>query len=59
MASGVRDKSPFMAYRISAWERISGISSRASSICWSKSSGVKGSSVGESSDSPKEGMSSG
>ena len=58
IASGVSDSRPLMAYLISASPSIS-IRSIASSICWSKSSAVNGSSVGDSADSSFDGMSSG
>ena len=58
MPSGVSDRSPLVAYLISASPSMS-INSIASSICWSKSSGVNGSSVGESAASALDGMSSG
>ena len=56
--SGVSDSSPLIAYFISAVARMSGISSSASSSCWSKSSAVNGSSVGDRRDSLIDGMSS-
>ena len=56
--SGVSESRPLMAYLISASPSIS-INSIASSICWSKSSGVNGISVGESAASSFDGMVSG
>ena len=58
MASGVSESRPLMAYLISASPSMS-ISSMACSICSSKSSGVKGISVGERAASSLEGISSG
>ena len=60
MPSGVSDSSPLIACRIPTRSspRMSGMSSRACSIWSSKSSWVNGSSVGDSSDSAIEGMSS-
>jgi hypothetical protein len=59
--SGVSDRRPLIAYLIPTDSSFStsGISSSASSICFSKSSCVNGSSVGDSAASSFEGMSSG
>ena len=59
--SGVNDSSPLIAYLIPTDSSFStsGISSSASSICFSKSSCVNGSSVGDSAASSFDGMSSG
>ena len=59
--SGVSESRPLIAWRIPAPStvRISGISSSACSSCRSKSSEVKGSSVGERADSSIDGISSG
>ena len=59
--SGVMEISPLIAYLIPARSSPSnsGISSSASASCGSKSSWVNGSSVGESTDSSIEGISSG
>ena len=59
--SGVSESRPLMAYftPTDSSPTISGISSSACSICWTKSSSVNGSSVGESADSSIEGISSG
>ena len=59
--SGVIEIRPLIAYLIPAFSSPSwsGISSSACSSCGSKSSWVNGSSVGESTDSSMEGISSG
>ena len=61
MPSGVSDSSPLTAYLMPtrSSSRISGNSSRACSICGSKSSLVKGSSVGDMAAASLDGMSSG
>ena len=58
---GVSESRPLIAYLMptDSSPTISGISSSACSICWTKSSSVNGSSVGESADSSIEGISSG
>ena len=60
-ASGVSESRPLIAYLMptDSSPTISGISSSACSICSTKSSSVKGNSVGESAASSMEGISSG